>query len=190
MNPGWLTQQEGKILHRYASNASIGNVLEIGNLYGKSTEHIVNGLIHKFDRAFTLHCIDPWIYKDKDKPHPGELFWKRFYQMGVDENIVHLKAMTREVASYIMERSYGFCFVDGDHETLPTLLDILLCSTVTDTILVHDYESSTHLKVNVAVDSFLKASGWKIKETGGTIVVLKGDPTLKKAVYGDKKVPA
>jgi len=189
MNPGWLTKTEGDLLRKYSCDVDINRVLEIGNLYGKSTEYIIDGLMDAFDKDFSLYCIDPWIYKDDRYGHPGELFWKRFYKLGVDENITHFKAMTREVASFIMERQYDFCFVDGDHESLPTLFDVLLCSTVTDTILVHDYESKTHLEVNKAVDAFLSLSGWKKIETGGTIVVLHGELTLPKAVYGNKKVP-
>lgn len=190
MNPGWLTAIEGALIEKYASNSGINRVLEIGSLYGRSTEHIANGLLRTYNKDFKIYCIDPWIYIDRSREHPGELFYKRFYNKKLDENIIHMKTMTREVASFIMERNYGFCFIDGDHETLPTLFDIMTCATRTNTLLIHDYESSTHKEVNEAVDWFLKISGWKKIETAGTIVVIQGKSILKKAIYENKKVPA
>ncbi len=191
--PGWLSDVEEKALNEAARSAKMPCILEIGSLYGKSSLAIARGLRAKFKDDFKLICVDPWFYIDRSKPFPGEVFYKAIYEEGFDRNIIHMKALSREIASFIMQREYDFCFIDGDHDVMPTLFDMLICSSVCEKLFVHDYHSETHLEVNKAVDFFLEATPkkkpWKKIQTIGSIVQIEGKKILGNPTYHNTVVP-
>jgi len=89
----------------------------------------------------------------------------------------------------ISNQEYGFAFVDGDHRVLPTLFDVMVCAKNTQTVAVHDYQSSTHQDVNTAVDFFIEHSGWKKTVCNNSLVVLRGEKILDVIGYPEVKIP-
>jgi predicted O-methyltransferase YrrM len=189
MIPGWLHSDEEKLLRNTARASKHNTVLEIGCLYGKSSLSILEGMRDKWGDNFRLVCIDPWLYRDSEREFPPVIFYRELNKRGFDNKVVQIKDLSSRAAGYILQQFYDFCFIDGDHATVPALYDLLTCAMKTEKILLHDLHSSTHKEVNAAADVFLKYTGWKETGKAASIGVLEGKYIMPAPEYRDTRIP-
>lgn len=175
---GWQTEDELAYLKNLAFIVDDNrNGLEIGCLFGKSTMALLDGFKEQ-GGDYKLTVVDPFCLTDPTKPYPPVIFFEELYKHGYHDKVKFIKATTREALPIIIADEYAFAFIDGDHRAFPTLFDLIICSTRTELMAIHDYHSDTHREVNKGVDTFIEYSGWKHIDSKGTIALLSGKKIL------------
>ena len=177
------SEAEAKLLYEVAKESHINRAVEIGCLFGKSTLAILKGMKEKFNSNFTLYCIDPFLYIHPQKGYPAPEFFKNIYEAGFHENVIAYVGLSSLAHSVIGTQKYGFAYIDGDHQILSVLSDLLMCATRTKKIVLHDYYSPTHQDVNNAVDYFKQHSKWEETVKAEMSVVIEGDYILEPTIY-------
>lgn len=185
--PGWIERVEGICLKKEAEKAELGCVLEIGSLCGRSASFILDGLRNNFGRNgnYCLWCVDPW---DTFFPAiiervglPPIVFWQ---WMQSHNHIGHFKVLqcrSDEAAPLITQRKYDFAFIDGNHRIPWPVHDLVICSQVTNTIYLHDYDDDPRYDVKEVVNQWVSHTNWNIVEINTRMVKIEGPP-MKKSI--------
>jgi len=166
--PGWLSLQEGRLLQKQAEEAKLRNVLEIGVFCGRSTAFILRGLRNRFpDNNFLLWCVEPWhLFRQcfvDEIGVPPKVFWDYMSANGYCNNLRVLQCNSQEASPTIMQRKYDFAFIDGGHNAPWVWHDLIMCSAVTKTIILHDYlDADNEYDVKETVTRWLEVTDWKL----------------------------
>ena len=117
--PGWLRDEEGKLLYVLARNCvGRGVIVEIGSFKGKSTIWLGRG--SKAGKRVSVYAIDPHDGSGELKEMYGAVwsfddFTVNIAAANVDEIVVPL-VQTSEQAARSFEKPVELVFIDGDHE--------------------------------------------------------------------------
>jgi hypothetical protein len=190
--PGWLSCPEGVFLREHAENATLSDVVEIGTFYGRSTSFILEGLRKRFgEKMFRVWTVDPWNWKDPDLTNVfgavQTTFWTYMQLKDYLKNVQLLTTTSVFAAPTILLRKYEFAFIDGCHTEPHVMHDIILCSQVTKTIFVHDY-NDTHPYVKKAVDYWVENTKWQKGKLVNRTIKLTGPYFLGSAKYDTGKI--
>jgi len=156
---GWLTEDQGRVLHEEATRAG-GTVVEIGSHLGRST--VVLG-----SAAPRVVAVDPfpvdWRYGRADTV---ERFRDNLARAGVDDAVVLLRQHSADaLASW--DEPLGLLYVDGKHDVVSCLRDLRWTAWLPDgaRFLVHDAFSSVGVTLAMLV---LAATGRNSRFLGRT----------------------
>lgn len=186
--PGWLSMKEGELLRLHAQRASTPRVLEIGTLYGRSASFILEGLEEAFQtRQYELWCVDPWHHAQsavtREFGRPPVVFWQYMCEHEYNKHTRMLQLPVSQAAPLILGNKYEFAFIDGRHREPFVMHDIILCSQVTNTIFLHDYNNENYnFHVKQSVDYWVKNTSWEIKEVVHTTVKIYGPLFMSSAL--------
>lgn len=170
--PGWLNDDEGRLLAKYAEGH---DVLEIGSYCGRST-------IWMARVAESVHAVDTWDGRGTPCPRNTlDPFMENVTRHGVLDKITTVKGPlasvkrgeTNGIPFEVDLGKFGFAFIDGDHtrvqEDVNEVLPLLLPGA---RIAFHDYQRPTDPLVTATVDKLI-SEGATIVERAGTVIVLE-----------------
>ena len=124
--PGWLTENEGKFLYKYAKGVSPPNiVVEIGSWKGRSTICLGKGV--KDGNKASVYAIDPHIgSKDHQAYNQSRSTFQEFKQniknAGINEYIEPIVKKSKDARGDV-DGTIGLLFIDGDHDYEAVKLD-------------------------------------------------------------------
>ena len=179
---GYLLPNEAALLYRLASEVPAGGtIVEIGSYQGKSTVALGLGVKTKpYTDAVLIYAIDP---------HMGEM--KHGARFDIFDQVELFKNLLRfEVADVVnvvsmpsVHIAQAWCYgdiellwIDGAHDYQDVTRDIQAWSkwlSPSGKMAFHDYANPDFPGVRQAVNEFLAAGQWRIREQVDTIVALE-----------------
>lgn len=158
---GWLTYEEGVLLHALAKACPVGSaIVEIGSYKGKSTIWLATG--SRAGNGCMVSAIDPHTGSIPDKRR-GETVWtldafrENIARAGVPDLVAEIVATSEQTVRQFRQ-PIGLIFIDGEHEYPFVRRDCLEWASKVvpgGVIALHDTMASS---VNLLAAEFLP--GW------------------------------
>ena len=184
---GSLSEEEARLLFKYAKKSPIPRILEIGSYVGRSACTIAQATdstiicLDRFPKNFQDWNNQNLIYEDTERE-----FWKNVRKRGYGEKIITIKEEHSDIMSK-MWGHFGLIYIDGNHTVGPVMND---ASYAWKTILIggyllfHDYDEVVWKDVKLCVDILCKKWGVRILERAGSMVVIqKPKGNIKGNIY-------
>lgn len=147
--PGWLTREQGRLLHEQASRLPSGaRLLEIGSHQGRST--VVLGQVAQH-RAGELVAIDPFVEGRLFGGSPTrEKFRRNLDRAGVTAVVTHVEDYSTSVRPRWSEQ-IDYLYIDGKHDVWTFSDDLLWHRHLRagGPVLVHDAFSSIGVTLGI-----------------------------------------
>lgn len=164
---GWLSQKQAQALFELAKETQpLGNIVEIGSAYGRSTVCLGWGVrLSKNGRVFS---IDPYtggkgfreqLGTKSDGFSSRKGFQKNMERFGLQKWVISWVMTSREAALHWKERSIRLLFIDAWHTYDAVRHDLLAWSPYVlpgGTVVLDDYQNDG---VRRAIDDSLSAFG-------------------------------
>jgi predicted O-methyltransferase YrrM len=160
-----------KLLYGLAKE-SIGTIVEIGSLMGRSTACLALGSLAGGKNE--IYAIDPWELKTTyDFDNYFNVFWENMVKARVDHIIHPIKDFSCDFLEKVSKHdqfnligNIGLLFVDGGHGHPNVKKDLAWIKFVKKGGIVafHDYKSKKIRGVNRAVNEYLKENKGILKE--------------------------
>lgn len=116
--PGWLTVDEGKLLHHLSKDAEV--VVEEGSWLGRSTCFMATGL-KDGGKNGVVYAVDPHTGSSEHKTMFGDgidtypEFLENLERAGVENQVVPIKNYAEKAAKIFKDNSIDLVFIDAEH---------------------------------------------------------------------------
>lgn len=141
-----------------------GNSLEIGAYRGMLTYLCAEKVSRKGGKHYVLDAFDIPIDEDEDNmhgygEHTQEQMKERLGDMGKHIETIRSKSLDWFGSNEVINKSFDYCFIDGDHRDPVVYLELCMCEHRVKHILGHDYGWPG---VTASVDRFCKERGYTV----------------------------
>jgi predicted O-methyltransferase YrrM len=159
---GWLLDEEGRLLSKYASNK---RVLELGAYCGLST-------LWLSEKAISVDTIDTFEAGGVEGLNRYNTLEKFRFNLKDRKNVTHWIGRNEDVIPK-MDKVFDFAFIDASHDFKSVVQDYLLVlDKLSNESLVafHDY-SAADMDVVQAVNLIISLGGVKVEQASSLVVI-------------------
>lgn len=122
---GYISDQQGQIMQKHASEMKNNLAVEIGSYQGKSACYIGRAM----PKGAELICIDPWqdsglIFEEQYRTDENFALFKENVRLcGLEQKVTPIRDFSKEVAKHWSE-PISYLYIDGGHQYNEVLEDI------------------------------------------------------------------
>ncbi len=163
-DPRMTTDELAWLYDRFNEIYKGGNSIEIGAYRGMLSYICANVVAEKGGVHYIIDAFDTVIDEQENKDysygeHTEEGLLERIGKLSKHVKTIKGRSLDWASAQQVIDGSFDYCFIDGDHRDPIVYLELCLCKHSVKHILGHDYGWPG---VTASVDRFCKENGYRI----------------------------